>query len=153
MDQAQEAQLNQFFVNTFNDILNFEERYLKHTGVRGLSVRELHILEAVAALAPQGRNTMSATAKQLRISVGALTTAVNTLVNKGFVRRSAREGDRRVVVLELTEPGREANRKHDAFHREMIRKVGEMLDDASLSNLCQSLAKLSAFFKAPKNEA
>lgn len=153
MDNAQTAMLNQFFVETFNDILGYEERYLKRSGVRNLSVRELHILEAVSALAPQGKNTMSATAKRLSISVGALTTAVGTLVRKGFLRRAGRENDRRVVVLELTDTGRGANEKHGAFHGEMIRKVGEILDPASIQNLCQSLSKLSEFFKNPKNES
>ncbi|MEG0913121.1 MAG: MarR family transcriptional regulator [Oscillospiraceae bacterium] len=147
MNKSQADQLNKFFVRTFNQIMSLEERALLCSGIGNVSVKELHLLEAVAELQPIGENTMSTVASRLDVSVGALTTAVNTLVKKGYLIRASREGDRRIVLVELTKSGLEANFRHEAFHKAMIKKVGEVLDENSLETLCVSLDKLSDFFE------
>ncbi len=147
MTKEQQTRLNTFFVRTFNRILTLEERSLLRSGLGNVSVKELHILEAVSELTPSGRNTMSNIAAWLDISVGALTTAVNTLVNKGYLVRAGREGDRRIVLVELTETGVRANARHEQFHVELVERAGEQLDDASMETLCASLDKLADFFE------
>ena len=146
MTERQEEQLNFFFVRVFNRILALEEQALGHTGCRDVSVRGLHVLEAVSVLREQGRNTMSQIAELLNISVGALTTSVNLLVNKGYLEKQAGERDRRVTYVRLTEKGREAERLHREFHRELARSVGEQLDGESLKVLLRSLKELEHFF-------
>lgn len=147
MTEQQSKRLNTFFVRTFNTIQTLEERALLQSGIHNLSVKELHILEAVTELLAEKRNTMSHIAARLNISVGALTTAVNTMVNKGYLVRRGKEGDRRVVLIEPTESGRLANRQHERFHQDMIERAGEQLDEASLETLCESLDKLADFFE------
>lgn len=46
--------------------------------------------------------TSSEVAKELSITVGTLTVAINNLVKKGYVERIRSEDDRRVVKLGLT---------------------------------------------------
>ena len=147
MTEQQSKRLNTFFVRTYNTIQTLEERALLQSGIGNLSVKELHILEAVTELLRDGRNTMSHIAARLCISVGALTTAVNTMVRKGYLVRRGKEGDRRVVLIEPTETGRLANAQHERFHQDMIERAGEQLDEASLETLCESLDKLAAFFE------
>lgn len=48
------------------------------------------------------KKTTSEVAKELSITVGTLTTAINKLVKKGYVERIRSEDDRRVVKLGLT---------------------------------------------------
>ena len=146
MDDRIGRKLNCFFVSTFNKILAWEERALRDTGIRDLSVKELHILEAVWELEKAGDNTMSKISAKVEISVGALTTAANVLVRKGYLVRSGREDDRRIVLIRLTEKGRQANAKHEQFHKKMIEKVSEELTDSQLETLTESLDRLTQFF-------
>ncbi|MGI6498486.1 MAG: MarR family winged helix-turn-helix transcriptional regulator [Oscillospiraceae bacterium] len=147
MTDEQAKELNRFFVETFHQILAWEERALNATGLPDLSVKELHILDATFRLGQREEHTMSQIAAALGISVGALTTAVNTLVKKGYLSRAGRAEDRRIVLLELTESGRRANEMHGVFHGEMIARVGAVLQETELETLTGSLRRLSDFFK------
>lgn len=147
MTERQAEKLNYFFVETFNKILTWEDRALSAAGIENLSVKELHIIEAVARLQQSENHTMSQIAQAIEISIGALTTAVNTLVKKGYLIRKGREGDRRIVLVELTEAGQQANEKHAAFHAKMITQVGQVLNEAELETLTLSLDQLSSFFQ------
>jgi len=80
VNESQREELNYFFVHVFNQILAYEEQALNGMGAGDLSVKELHVLEAVGGLTAAGRNTMTQIADALSIRVSSLTTAVNTLV-------------------------------------------------------------------------
>ncbi|MDD4509948.1 MAG: MarR family transcriptional regulator [Oscillospiraceae bacterium] len=147
MTDYQAQELNRFFVETFNQILAWEERALNATGLTNLSVKELHILDTTFRLQQQEQNTMSQIAAALDISVGALTTAVNTLVKKGYLTRAGRAQDRRIVLVELTKSGHQANEMHTGFHQEMIAQVGAVLQEPELEMLTSSLQRLTDFFE------
>ncbi len=140
--------VNDFFVNVFNKILLYEEQALNRAGCTDLSVRELHVLEAVEALEKEGRNSMSHIAARLFISVGALTTAVNVLVRKGYLSRESGEKDRRIVYVKLTDQGREAAGRHQMFHEQMVDSLEARLDDGEWDTLIHSLDTLERFFSS-----
>lgn len=146
MTGAQEVYLNDFFVHVFNKILAWEEQALSRVGASDLSVKELHVLEAVHDLTERGQNTMTAIADTLSIRVSSLTTAVNTLVRKGYLERGGEPGDRRIIRIRLTGKGEEANRLHSQFHAKMIEGVAQRLDDTDLEILTASLRRLDQFF-------
>ena len=146
MTDAQEKYLNDFFVHIFNKILAWEEQALSNVGAADLSVKELHVLEAVSDLTAQSRNTMTAIADALTIRVSSLTAAVNTLVRKGYLERRGEPGDRRVIRIRLTEKGEQANQLHSRFHADMIAGVAQGLNEEELDVLVHSLEQLSRFF-------
>lgn len=146
MTAAQEAYLNEFFVHVFNKILAWEEQALSNVGAADLSVKELHVLEAVHDLSREDRSTMTAVADSLSIRVSSLTAAVNTLVRKGYLERRGVPEDRRVIRIFLTEKGEAANRLHSAFHAKMIESVASRLGDMELEILTASLRQLDQFF-------
>ena len=146
MTDAQEKYLNDFFVHIFNKILAWEEQALSNVGAADLSVKELHVLEAVSDLTAQSRNTMTAIADALSIRVSSLTAAVNTLVRKGYLERRGEPGDRRVIRIRLTEKGEQANQLHSRFHADMIAGVAQGLNEEELDVLVHSLEQLSRFF-------
>ena len=146
MTDAQEKYLNDFFVHIFNKILAWEEQALSNVGAADLSVKELHVLEAVSDLTAQSRNTMTAIAAALSIRVSSLTAAVNTLVRKGYLERRGEPGDRRVIRVRLTEKGEQANQLHSRFHADMIAGVAQGLNEEELDVLVHSLEQLSRFF-------
>lgn len=146
MTGEQQSYLNYFFVHVFNKILAWEEQALNKVGAEDLSVKELHVLEAVHDLSRLGQNTMTAVADALNIRVSSLTTAVNTLVRKGYLVRGGEPGDRRVIRITLTEKGGEANRLHSQFHEKMIEGVAQRLGNMELEILTASLRQLDQFF-------
>ncbi len=146
MNNQHKAELNHFFVTVFNNILIWEEQTLASCGAPGLSVKEFHVLEAIHGLQAKNKNTMTNVAKALFISVGALTTAVNVLVRKGYVSRQQSQEDRRIINVFLTEKGLAANDLHHQFHEEMIEEVVSGLEGPQLDMLILSLNHLRRFF-------
>lgn len=146
MTQLQRGELNQFFVHVFNQIQACEEQALSGVGARDLSVKELHVLEAVSDLAAEDRNTMTQIADALAIRVSSLTAAVNTLVRKGYLERGGEPGDRRVIRVRLTPKGEEANRLHAQFHARMVESVAARLEEEELDVLLRSLNQIGRFF-------
>ena len=146
MTQEQRNELNYFFVHVFNQILACEEQALSGTGATDLSVKELHVLEAVGDLTAGARNTMTQIADALSIRVSSLTTAVNTLVRKGYLERGGEPGDRRVIRVRLTPKGEEANWLHAQFHARMVESAAARLSEGELDALLRSLRRLDQFF-------
>ncbi len=153
MQDMQNQKLNSFFVSAFNNLLILEEAYLRKNCAADLSVREVHVLAAVEKLSVDQKNTMANIAKFLCVSPGSLTTAVNTLVTKGYLERSYTPRDRRVVFIHLSKSGEEACVKHAAYHTQLIDAAADKLTDKELDVLVTALEKVCDFTveKAERN--
>lgn len=136
--------INELLVETFNDILTIEQNALHSGTLNDISVTEVHTIEAIGTHNPR---TMSEVAKELGITVGTLTTAINNLVKKGYVERKRSEQDRRMVMIELTRKGKIAYRMHYKFHSEMVKASIEGLTEEEEEVLVKSLEKLNFFFR------
>ena len=140
-------ELNRFLVEVFNGILKTEEMYVARS-CPDLSLREVHTIEAVCRAVSRGEdNRASAIAAALRVTAGTLTASVNQLEAKGYLERVRDSGDKRSVRLRPTERGREADRRHAAFHREMVGEIVESLPPEELAVLLRGLESLAAFFR------
>lgn len=139
-------ELNRFLVEVFNDILKTEERHAAEH-FSDLSLRELHLIEEVCQAVDQQRdNRSTAIAAAQRVTAGTLTTAVNQLERKGYLLRRRDELDKRAVRLYPTEKGREANRQHLEFHREMVEGVLKELNPEEISVFRKALTRITSFF-------
>ena len=132
--------INDTLVNLFNEIWELEKE-----AIITEEFKDMHIIEAIGL---SGENTMSSVAKKLKITAGSLTTAVNALVRKAYVKRERSEEDRRVVYIALTEKGEKAFYHHEQFHRQMTNAVIEKLDDEEIDALVKMLKDISAFFRS-----
>lgn len=136
--------LNALLVQLFNDILHIEEKVLKSSEFKDLSITEMHTIDAIGT---KGNRTMGKIAHDLRITMGTLTSAINRLIKKGYVERSRTEADRRVVLVSLTEKGLQAYKIHDNFHREMVEATLDSFDEDRQEVLCEILEKVNRFFE------
>ena len=148
MNKKQLDILNDYFLHSALHLLTMEEQCLRRACAEDLSIRELHVLEAVSDLRGKGKNTMAEVARYLHLSPASLTTAVNVLVKKGYVERKYSTADRRVIYVELTEAGETANRKYLDFVRDMILEIGRGLDEESADSLISSIITLSDYLEA-----
>lgn len=135
--------INDALVNLFRDVLAQEERAMTRSEFRDLSMNDWHVIEAVG---PDSQKSMSQVAKELSVTHGTLTIAMNGLCSKGYVKRRRGTEDRRIVYISLTEKGEMAYREHEAFHREMIEAVIRDQTPEEITTLASSLTKLKNFF-------
>ena len=112
MDDAYKM-INQTLVSLINEIWELEEKAIITDEFKDLTNNDMHVIEAVGL---GDGNNMSSIARKLNITVGSLTTAMNSLVNKGYVARARSEKDRRVVNVYLLEKGIAAYKHHEEFH-------------------------------------
>lgn len=136
--------LNELLVKLFNEILHIEELSLKDEDLNDLSITEVHAIEAIGH--SQARN-MSAVARDLDITIGTLTIAINNLVRKGYVHRIRSEEDRRIVLISLTAKGQKAYEKHAEFHDDMIKTVIAKLSEEEMRVLISALGNINGYFK------
>ena len=137
--------VNDILVKLFNEIMDVEERALITSEYKDISVNDMHVIEAIGIGEPKN---MSSIARELSVTVGTLTIAMNSLVKKGYVERSRGLEDRRVVYISLSERGRKAYGHHARFHREMIESLTSDLSEDEMQTLVKALMKLNQWFRS-----
>jgi len=135
--------INELLVDLFNRILAIENEELKQGGVT-LSMNEVHVLEAINNV-PEP--SMTFIASKLAITVGSLTTAINTLVEKGYVTRYRLPEDRRKVLIKLEDNALEVLSIHKIYHEKMIDAIFEDLKVGEDEILVNSLSRVANYFK------
>lgn len=134
--------INEILVDLFNHILMLEDDYLSERGV-SLTMNEVHVLEAVQK---SEVTTMKEVSQRLSVTQGTLTTSINKLVSKGYVKKYKIVDDKRKTLLGLTLEGQAILEIHSEFHRNMIEKVTEDYKLEEQIVLLESLNKLRHFF-------
>ena len=130
--EKRSERLNSLLVQLFNDILHIEEKVLKSSEIKDLSITEIHTIDAIGT---QGNRTMGEIAHDLR------------LIKKGYAERSRTEEDRRVVLVSLTEKGKHAYKIHADFHKEMVQATLNSYNDEEQEVLCDVIEKINIFFE------
>ena len=136
--------LNGVLVSLFRDIMDLEQKAIITPEFNDITNNDMHVIEAIGMDAPKN---MSAIAKELSVTVGTLTIAMNSLVKKGYVKRERSEKDRRVVFIQLTNKGRMAYHHHAEFHRQMTEAVIAELNENETEVLVKALDGLRKFFR------
>ena len=147
MEKKYSRGLNEMLVNLFNHVMDVESEAVITEEFKDISNNDMHIVEAVGISDPKN---MSEIAKSLSVTVGTLTTNMNGLEKKGYIVRTRRNEDKRVVFTTLTERGKKAFFHHRDFHKEMIKAAAAGLEDDEKRLLYKCLIKLDDFF-TPKN--
>lgn len=135
-------QINELLVIVYNDIIDLEEKQLEAENFSDLSIKEIHTIDKIGMYK---KKTATDVAKELSVTLGTLTTAIDKLVKKGYVERLRSEDDKRVVKLGLTKKGRLVYRAHESFHYKMINQVIEGMSDDEVSALTSGLKNLHSF--------
>ena len=137
--------LNEVLVRLFRDIMDIEQQAIITQEFNNITNNDMHVIEAIGIGAPKN---MSSIARELSVTVGTLTIAMNSLVKKGYVTRQRGKEDRRVVYISLSEKGKEAYEHHAEFHQEMIASVVSGLSENEVEVLIKALTKLNQWFRS-----
>lgn len=136
--------VNDILVNLFAEILDLEAEAILKGEFKNISVNDMHIINAIEP--GEGKN-MSAIAKLRGVTIGSLSTSMNSLVKKGFVIRERSEEDRRVVIIKLTEKGERAYAAHKHFHDKMTEAALASLKEEEVPKVMKVLKGLAVFFR------
>lgn len=147
MDQDRVNRVNDQLVLIFNEILEIQERVLKNSRFSDLTLKEMHTIEAIAQ---DGSLSSNQVAKNLKVTPGTLTVAIQGLEKKGYVKRVKSDKDRRVVLLQLTDRGQAIYQVHKDFHQEMVAETLTGLDPKEVEVLTKGLNNLQQFLLKKK---
>lgn len=136
--------LNEVLVKLFRNINTIEEKAIRTEEYQDVTTNDIHVIEAIGL---DTAKNMTSVAKELDVTTGTLTIAVNSLVKKGYVDRVRSEEDRRVVLISLSDKGKKAYLHHQKFHEDMIESVVDELTEEEQRVLEKALTKLYAFFR------
>jgi len=139
------SQLNELLVETFNNILKFEEDLIKHSANIDLSINEMHIIENVGKSDNNGK-TISDLAQAQKITLPSMTIAINKLVKKGYVVKEKSSVDGRVVYVRLMDKGLRIDKIHHYFHMKMVKDISKKMSDDEKIVLIHGMEKLNGFF-------
>ncbi len=129
MNSNQSDILQDFFLLSALRLVQLEESALRKICGDDLSLKELHVIEAVFSLSREGGNTMTKLSRYLHISPASVTTSVSALVRKGYMERSFSDSDRRNIHASLTPRGEEVCSRYVDFIRRMVVDCCGDLDD------------------------
>lgn len=135
--------VNEILVRLFANILDIEEKCLRTGNFFDLSISEMHVIDNIGV---NKERTMSDTAKDLKVTSGTLTTAIDNLIKKGYVERRRSVEDRRVVKIKLTDKGMEAFKAHEDFHKDLVISALQQLDSTEEELLIKVLSNIDVFF-------
>ena len=136
--------LNEVLVNLFRDVMDIEQKAIITEEFQDITNNDMHIIEAIGMNEPKNMSTI---AREISVTVGTLTIAMNSLVKKGYVLRERGKEDRRVVYISLTERGRAAYVQHARFHKAMIDSISDELTSEEMELLIKTLTKLDKWFR------
>ena len=144
MTRNTKRSLNELLVNLFDHVMDMEATAVLTEEYKDISNNDLHIIEAVGINEPRN---MSMIAGRLNVTVSTLTTNMNGLEKKGYIRRERGQEDKRVVYATLTEKGRKAFYHHRDFHKKMIRAIVSDLKEDETEILYRCLMNLNRFLE------
>ena len=144
MDQFTDT-LNSMLVSVFNKILRYEEEFLQNGLAKGMTIREMHLIEYVGKAGAEGR-TLSEIADFLEVARPSVTVAVRKLEGKGLLTKSGWAPDGRVVRVALTRDGRKIHMHHMRFHALLVSELEGCFSEDEKAVLNNALSKLDDFF-------
>lgn len=144
MTQTTKRSLNELLVNLFNHVMDLEAKAVITEEYKDITNNDMHIIEAIGVEEPRN---MSVIAHRLSVTVSTLTTNMNGLEKKGYIRRERSQEDKRVVFVLLTEKGRKAFFHHRDFHKKMIRAIVKDLGEEEMEILYRCLKNLNGFLE------
>lgn len=144
MEKRTNRILNELLVNLFSNVMDTEAKAIITEEFKDITNNDMHIIEAINIEEPR---KMSDIAGRLNVTVGTLTTNMNSLEKKGYIIRERSTEDKRVVLVTLTEKGRKAFFHHRDFHKKMIRTIVKDLNEDEMKVLIRCMQKLDQFFE------
>lgn len=111
----------------------------------GLTSSQITCLEYIHN---NGPCSISAVSKSLQLSPSMLTNIIDQLEVRGYIQRVRSTNDRRVILIEITDSGKEVlESMPDSLNKKLLRNLDE-LKVKDKENILESLDKIISFIEA-----
>ena len=137
---TEETRLTQLIVEFYEKLSSWEHSVVRD---KGMTLAQMHTLEILGAHKPL---RMKELAQRMGVTTGTLTVQVDRLERMGMVRRKPHHEDRRSILVELTDDGRELSEEHHALHDQLTCDITCKLSDSEREALEGLLEKLNSEF-------
>lgn len=137
--------INSDLVDVFNNVMWIEESSLKRSYFSDITLKDMHTIDAISMY---DEKSASQVARMIHLTPSAMTTAIDKLVQKGYVERRRSRTDRRVVKLGLTHKGRVVYRAHQGFHRDMAHNFMAGMTTEEASAVQRAIHNLKSYLMA-----
>ncbi|BEI24980.1 MarR family transcriptional regulator [Vibrio fluvialis] len=134
------TELNNLITEFYDKMSSWELSVVKETGY---SLAQIHTLEVLGS---HGAMRMKELANRLSITTGTLTVQVEKLVQAGLIERQSLEGDRRSIVVDLTDQGQNVYREHNALHIALTQDLTRHFTEQQHQALVQMLTQMNKEF-------
>ncbi|MBY7837317.1 MarR family transcriptional regulator [Vibrio fluvialis] len=134
------TELNNLITEFYDKMSSWELSVVKETGY---SLAQIHTLEVLGS---HGAMRMKELANRLSITTGTLTVQVEKLVQAGLIERQSLEGDRRSIVVDLTDQGQSVYREHNALHIALTQDLTRHFTEQQHQALVQILTQMNKEF-------
>ena len=114
------ATINYVLVNLINEIWEVEGKAIITDEFKDITNNDMHVIEAIGL--GEGNN-MSTIAKKLNITVGSLTTAVNSLVKRVMLTGSAAKRIDGSYMCVFWKKGKMHIINHEDYHKQMTQPL------------------------------
>ncbi|MGI0092367.1 MAG: MarR family winged helix-turn-helix transcriptional regulator [Nitrososphaerales archaeon] len=108
----------------------------------GLTPPQYAVLRILGKFSENRSLPMNEIGRELIVTFANVTTIVDNLEKRRYVRRTKESEDRRIVNVELTSSGSELYRKISSAHRRQIFEFMHCLSEPQLNNLISSLSMI-----------
>jgi DNA-binding MarR family transcriptional regulator len=106
---------------------------------QGISMTQLHIMNL---LERHGEMPMSRLAEMIDVSDSNATGLIDRVEERGFVERTRVPTDRRMVMVRLSDAGRQMLEEIEELREQILRRVLDQLYPAQLAGLATAMADL-----------
>ena len=108
-------------------------------------------MHTIDAISMYSEKSASQVAKMIHLTPSAMTTAIDRLVDKGYIERRRSDKDRRVVRLGLTHKGRVVYRAHQEFHRDLTHNLLKDMQDSEVQTVRRAIHNLVSYLRNVRN--
>ncbi|AIK37708.1 MarR family transcriptional regulator [Bacillus pseudomycoides] len=96
-----------------------DERFLRETGVSGMSLSELHVIQCIGK---KGLMNVTAITEEMGMTKGAISKICTKLFNKQFVEKMKMLDNQKEIFFRLTDNGNEIYMAHEKLHQQAEEK-------------------------------
>ena len=139
--------LNEILVKLFNVVLFSEEEFLKRKMEEKITLKSVHVLEAIKQIETDEKNaSMSQIKDALGVTAGTLSVVLKKLEDKGYVVKKKAKEDKRKFYITLTKKAEKVINVHKEYHESMIDMITRNLSKKEEEGLVDLLSKIKYFF-------
>jgi DNA-binding MarR family transcriptional regulator len=141
---------DELFTRLENSMMSIgKEMSHEQVGVSGCSPAQNHLLMVIGI---HGATSIKQLAEQLKVTSGAITQHIDALEKAGLLTRSINLKNRREVIVEMTEQGKEAYKTIQSSKARMLRDLFVPLNDDDLRTLIKLIEKVSKTYSNNEKE-